>query len=83
MLDALLLENAQIAIPRTETGLQPVFALMRREVLPNLATHLANGQYRMQDWCRGLSLCVVDFPDNRAFANINTRDELSALTRPA
>jgi molybdenum cofactor guanylyltransferase len=81
LLDALLFANAQIAIARTATGLQPVFALMKCEVLPSLTDYLVAGKHRMQDWCRELALCEVDFPDDSTFANINTRDDLSALTK--
>lgn len=82
LLDALLRADAQMAIPETDSGLQPVFALMKREVLASLVACLASGQHRMQDWCRELPLCVVDFPDERAFANINTLEELTALGKP-
>lgn len=81
--DALLLADAQIAIARSPGGLQPAFALMKREVLPNLAAFLDQGRHKMRAWCSELSHCIVDFADDQAFANINTLDELSASSRPA
>lgn len=76
--EALLTAHAEIAIAATATGLHPTFLLMRREVLPSLATYLAEGRHRMQEWCRGRAHCIVDFDDEQAFANINTLEELSA-----
>jgi molybdenum cofactor guanylyltransferase len=74
--------DAQIALPQTSDGLQPVFALVRREVLPSLTGYLAAGGRQMQAWCRQLRLATVDFPDGAAFGNINTPQELAAVSRP-
>jgi molybdenum cofactor guanylyltransferase len=68
--------DANIVIPTTASGLQPAFALMRRDVLPNLAAYLASGRRRMQDWLSELQLGVVQFDDERAFFNANTPADL-------
>lgn len=75
---ALLAADAEIAVAATGSGLHPTFLLMRREVLPHLAAHLAAGHRRMQEWCRSRPHCIVDFADEASFANINTLAELSA-----
>jgi molybdopterin-guanine dinucleotide biosynthesis protein A len=74
-------QNADIALPMTRDGLQPVFAVMRREVLPSLSDYLAAGRHRMQDWCKQLRLTVLQFPDEQAFANANSREDLDVLGR--
>lgn len=79
--DALSSQNADIALPVTSSGLQPVFALMRREVLPELSDYLAAGQHRMQDWCKRLRLTILEFPDEHAFANANTLEDVDVLGR--
>jgi molybdopterin-guanine dinucleotide biosynthesis protein A len=76
---ALLLANGEIAVVATASGLHPTFALMRREVLPSLSAYLAEGRHRMQEWCRSRALCVVDFADEQAFANLNTLADLTSL----
>jgi molybdopterin-guanine dinucleotide biosynthesis protein A len=81
--EALHHANSQLAAPRTGDGLQPAFALMRREVLADLAAYLDAGGRRMQAWFGQLRLATVDFPDGAAFGNINTAEELAAITRPA
>lgn len=68
--------GAQIAIPATASGLQPAFALMRREVLPTLAAYLASDRRRMQEWLGEQQLEVVHFDDERAFFNANTTADL-------
>jgi molybdopterin-guanine dinucleotide biosynthesis protein A len=77
--EALLLADAEIAVAATGTGLHPTFALMRSEVLPSLDAYLAEGRHRMQEWCRSRALCIVDFADEQAFANINTLADLTKL----
>lgn len=76
--DGLEREGAQLAVPRCDGRLHPVFALMRHEVLANLTDYLAGGGREMTAWCRQLPLAIVDFPDADAFANINTPMELAA-----
>jgi molybdopterin-guanine dinucleotide biosynthesis protein A len=80
--EALERERSDVAIPITTDGLQPTFALMRREVLADLTAFIAAGHRKMQDWCRLLPLSVVEFPDGRAFANLNTPAELDAINNP-
>ena len=68
--------DAQVAIASTASGLQPAFALMKREVLPNLAAYLASDRRRMQEWLGEQPLEVVHFDDERAFFNANTTADL-------
>ena len=78
---ALESQPSRIAVARTADGLQPTFALMRRDVLPDLAAFLAAGGRRIQDWCYSLPLAIADFSDDDAFANLNSLDDLEALPR--
>lgn len=73
--------NALVAVPRTPDGLQPTFALMRREATARLEAFLDRGGRGMQAWFREMPLAIVDFPDAEAFANINTPEELAAYRR--
>ncbi|MBK9953673.1 MAG: molybdenum cofactor guanylyltransferase [Rhodocyclaceae bacterium] len=75
---ALASQPSRIAVARTVDGLQPTFALMRRDVLPDLAACLERGGRRIQDWCHSLPLAIVDFADAAAFANINSPAELAS-----
>jgi molybdopterin-guanine dinucleotide biosynthesis protein A len=78
MLAALERDGADLAVVRSSSGLQPVFALMRRELASNLEAFLAAGGRKIDLWFAQLNTVIVDFDDEDAFANINTPDELVA-----
>ena len=78
LLDGIERAEALVAMPNTLEGPQPVFALVRRQVLPQLDAFLAAGGRGIQAWCHQLPLALVEFADDGAFANINTREELAA-----
>ncbi len=63
-----------------KTGAQahPVFALVRRSVLPHLEAYLARGGRKIDDWYATLRVIEVAFDDEAdAFRNLNTREELA------
>ena len=72
-------ESAQLAVAKTFDQPHPVFALVRRDVLPNLAAFLAAGGRKIDAWYAALRIVEVAFDDEAdAFRNINTADELAA-----
>ena len=72
-------KRAQLAVAKTFDQPHPVFALVRRSVLPNLAAFLEGGGRKIDAWYAALSFVEVAFDDEAdAFRNINTVDELSA-----
>jgi len=73
---ALLEGAAQVAVARTGAQPHPVFLLVDRSVQPGLRAFLARGGRKIDQWYRQLAFVEVDFADERAFRNINTRDEL-------
>ena len=76
---ALEREGAQLAVAKTFDQPHPVFALVRRDVLPNLAAFLAAGGRKIDAWYAALRIVEVAFDDEAAaFRNINTADELAA-----
>lgn len=56
---------------------QPVFCLMHRSLQAGLAEHLARGQHRVRQWQAEMGGIEVMFDDARAFANVNTPEELA------
>ena len=75
-------ESAQLAVAKTFDQPHPVFALVRRDVLPDLAAFLASGGRKIDAWYAGLRVAAVQFDDEAdAFRNINTADELSAAAK--
>lgn len=80
---ALEANDADIAMAATlESGalqIQPVFCLMKRELLESLVRFTQTGQRKIDAWTAGLRCTRVPFDDARAFTNANTADELKAL----
>jgi molybdopterin-guanine dinucleotide biosynthesis protein A len=75
-------EGAQLAVAKTFDQPHPVFALVRRDVLPDLAAFLAAGGRKIDAWYAALRVVEVVFDDEAdAFRNINTADELAAAAK--
>ena len=73
------IENNDISVAKTGAQAHPVFALVRKSVLPNLEAFLAGGGRKIDAWYASLKTVEVDFGDEaEGFSNINTRDELRA-----
>ncbi len=66
-----------LAVARTGAQPHPVFALVRRAVLPHLEKFLAGGGRKIDAWYATLAVAEVSFDDQPdAFRNINTLEEL-------
>ncbi len=91
LVEALLREDAEIAMAaaREEDGqvrAQPVFSLLRRDVMESLVAFTQGGGRKIDAWTAKHRTVVVPFDregdDPSAFANANTLDELHKLERP-
>ncbi len=73
-------EGAEIAVAVTGAGESrqphPVFALMRSTLLPHLNRYMDQGGRKIGTWYKSLRHVEVEFPDEEAFRNINTVEEL-------
>ena len=79
---ALIARDAQLAVAKTFDQPHPVFALVRRDVLPSLAAFLEGGGRKVDAWYAALEIVEVAFDDEaEAFRNINTADELAAAAK--
>jgi len=80
---ALDANDAEVAMAATlEDGVmqvQPVFCLMKSEVLESLVRFTQSGQRKIDKWTASLRCVEVAFDDAQAFTNANTPDELKAL----
>jgi molybdenum cofactor guanylyltransferase len=66
-----------LAVAKTGDQPHPVFALVRRSVLPHLEAFLAGGGRKIDAWYATLAVVEVSFDDEpEAFRNINTMEEL-------
>ena len=83
---ALEVNDADIATVTTvdasgETSLHPVFALLHTHLADNLAAFLAAGERKVRAWYARHRTVEVVFPDERAFYNANSLQELADLER--
>ena len=80
LLNALLTQQADIAVASSNGNAHPVFCLCKKSVLPTLTAHLAAGERRVSSWQRSLAYTEVDFSDcSDAFINLNTFEDIAAL----
>jgi molybdopterin-guanine dinucleotide biosynthesis protein A len=78
--DALLAEDADLAVAKTFDQAHPVFCLTKTDLEPHLREFLQSGQRKIDKWYASLNVVEVQFDDNvDAFANINTVNELRQL----
>lgn len=71
--------SAPAAIAHDGERLQPLFALLRPALAARLDRDLAGGSLAVGRWFREAGAVTVDFSDQpRAFANINTPEDLRA-----
>ena len=76
-------DGFEIAMAAQGGWTQPVFCLMRRELLPSLTSFMESGKRKIDVWTALHKTVVVNFDepldDPLAFANVNTLEELNAL----
>lgn len=60
---------------------QPVFCLMKRDVLDSLEQFLADGHRKIDRWFASQNACTAIFANESAFANANTPEELAQLEK--
>ena len=80
LMSALQEQHADIAVACTEHRLQPVFCLVPITCLKQLQEYLHSGGRKMDGWYRNLRVAKVKFPDDSAFRNINTLEDLQACS---
>lgn len=77
---ALLEQDAQIAVAATTEHSHNTVCLCRRDLLPGLLDYLQQGGRRVGEWQSGLKRVQVMFDDERAFHNANSPEDLELLT---
>ncbi len=74
--------QADIVCAKGQGRLQPVFALLHRNLLSSLDMCLDIGERKLETWYRRHRLATVDFSDTPdMFININTPQELTAAEK--
>jgi len=78
-------EDAELAMAATreqgEVVAQPVFCLLKADLLESLVKYLQSGQRKVDRWTAQHRVATVVFDDTLAFDNANTIEELQRLQR--
>lgn len=78
--ETLIRENADISVAHDSERMHPVFALIRRDLLPDLLDFLNAGQRKIDRWYARHRLAVAYFRDRpEAFRNVNSPEERAEL----
>ncbi|MCI0399826.1 MAG: molybdenum cofactor guanylyltransferase [Gammaproteobacteria bacterium] len=73
-------KGAEIGVPHNGERLQPVFALLDRNLLSSVVAYLERGERKIDRWYEQHRLAVVDFSDQPdTFVNVNTPEEAEAI----
>ena len=74
--------GSKISVAFDGTRLQPVYALIHKDLLPSLLTYLASGERKIDLWYALHDFAQADFSDSvTMFTNINTPQDLQDATR--
>lgn len=69
-------QGADIAVASSGDRLQPVFSLLRANLLSSLLDYLAKGERRIDSWYNQHAMVEVDFSDiPQAFLNVNKPED--------
>jgi molybdopterin-guanine dinucleotide biosynthesis protein A, proteobacterial len=76
----LLKEDAGISVAHDGVRLQPVFSMMRTDLLGSMLEFLQEGERKIDKWFARHKLAIADFSDRPdTFININTRVDLTMI----
>jgi molybdenum cofactor guanylyltransferase len=82
LFESALAESADIAVAHDGERLQPVIALLRCSLLPQLRAFVEQGGRKIDTWYAQHRMVATDLSDHpEAFVNINTPEERAALER--
>jgi molybdenum cofactor guanylyltransferase len=80
--DALVDGGADIAVAHDGARSHPVFLLLRRDLIADLAAFLESGERKIDRWFARHRVAYADFSDTpEAFINVNDADEQAELER--
>ncbi|WP_455206413.1 molybdenum cofactor guanylyltransferase MobA [Kaarinaea lacus] len=75
-------DNAELAVAHDGERMQPVFALLRCELLPDLLNYLESGGRKIDTWYAQHQTALADFSESTdAFMNINSPNDKSAIEK--
>jgi molybdenum cofactor guanylyltransferase len=79
LLKALESEDADISVAHNGERIQPVFCLMKKELISSMNDFLSQGERKIDKWFYQHALSIADFSDiPKTFDNLNTLEDIQA-----
>lgn len=73
-------ENADISVAHNGERMQPVFCLMKKELMSSMNDFLRLGERKIDKWFNQHALAIADFSDiPKTFDNLNTLEDIKAV----
>jgi len=80
LINTLQAEDADISVAHNGERMQPVFCLMKKELLPSINDFLNNGERKIDTWFSKHKLAIADFSDKpKTFDNLNTIEDIQLI----
>lgn len=78
--EALEQAHTEVAVVHDGKRLHPVFALLRKQLLPSLNAYMESGGRKIEEWIKSLHHSMADCSDiAENFINVNNPDELARI----
>lgn len=80
LITALETKDADISVAHNGERMQPVFCLMKKELLSSMNEFLSQGERKIDKWFNQHSLAIADFSDiPETFDNLNTIEDIKSV----
>ena len=80
LITALEAEDADISVAHNGERLQPVFCLMKKELLTSMKQFLDEGERKIDKWFNQHKMTIADFADiPETFDNLNTIEDIQSI----
>ena len=80
LMNALEKENAEISVAHNGERMQPVFCLMKKELLSSMNDFLTQGERKIDKWFNQHKLAIADCSDiPKTFDNLNTIEDIESI----
>lgn len=82
LINSLESENADISVAHNGERMQPVFCLMKKELMSSMNDFLGRGERKIDLWFNQHALAIADFSDiPKTFDNLNTIEDIKSVER--
>ncbi|MGB1799473.1 MAG: molybdenum cofactor guanylyltransferase MobA [Gammaproteobacteria bacterium] len=80
LINALETDDADISVAHNGERIQPVFCLMKKELLSSISDFLNQGERKIDKWFNQHKLAIADFSDKpKTFDNLNTIEDIQLV----